>query len=94
MKTLPGGVELTVRLTPRASRTGVAGETAEALRITVQAPPLDDRANCALVDFLADRLACARSAVVVAAGARGRLKRVRVAGITAEQVRQRLGITG
>jgi hypothetical protein len=94
IRSLPGGVEITVRVTPRASRTAILGETPEALRIAVQAPPLDDRANRALTEFLAERLECPRGAVGLRAGARGRLKRLVVMGLTEAEVRRRLGEAG
>ena len=86
------GVELEVRLTPRASRKAILGVGGGALRISVQAPPLQDRANRALVEFLAERLELPRRAVTLVSGLRGRMKRVRVEGITEDEVRKRLGI--
>lgn len=69
-----------IHVTPRASRSRVAGRRGDALRVAVQAPPLEGRANAACVAALAQAFAVARGAVALDAGARGRRKRVRIAG--------------
>jgi len=66
---------------------GVAGEGAEAaLKIALTAPPLEGRANEALISYLADLLDVPRSAVAVISGEHSRNKVVRVVGRTAAQV--------
>ncbi len=75
-----------VRLQPRSSREGIDGEREGALRVRVSAPPVDGRANEALVRLLAARLKRPLAAVRIVAGARGRMKRVEVRGASASQV--------
>jgi uncharacterized protein len=70
-----------VRVQPRASRDGVAGEVEGALKIRLMAPPVDDRANEALRRFLAAELKIGISAVRIAGGERSRTKRVEVRGV-------------
>jgi uncharacterized protein (TIGR00251 family) len=82
-----GVVSFAVRVQPRASRDEFAGEWQEGLKIRLTAPPVDDRANEALRRFLAASLKVPLSAVRIAAGERGRTKRVEVRGVTAEAVR-------
>jgi uncharacterized protein (TIGR00251 family) len=89
----PGAVQLELRIQPRASRTEVAGEMGTALKVRVAAPPVDDAANTALLRFLADRLDCSRSAVQLLRGRSARQKLVRVSGVTAEFVVERLGMS-
>jgi len=79
------GVILRVKVVPRAPRTQVAGEMGDRLRIRLAAPPVEGRANEALVEFLADRLEVPRRDVEILSGETGRLKRVRVRGITREK---------
>ena len=88
---IAGGCVLTVKVTPRASRTETAGAEAAWLRVKVQAPPVDGKANAALVEFLASALDLPRRAVGVIGGETGRLKRVRVLGLDPAAVRARLG---
>ncbi|HTX65263.1 MAG TPA: DUF167 domain-containing protein [Opitutaceae bacterium] len=85
-----GGVRLAVVVTPRASRTELAGVAGGRLRVRVAAPPVDGAANEELVRFLARHLGLARSAVALAAGAAGRRKTVLVTGMTPDEVARRL----
>jgi hypothetical protein len=71
---------LEVRVQPRASKTEFAGRIGERLRVRLQAPPVDGKANAALVEFLADSFGVPRSAVVLEKGLSGRDKRLRIHG--------------
>jgi hypothetical protein len=73
-----GSVDLFLHVQPGAKRTEVAGLHGDALRIRIAAPALEDRANEALVAFIASRLGIAKRDVVIAGGERSREKRVRV----------------
>jgi uncharacterized protein (TIGR00251 family) len=79
-------VSFYVQVQPRASREAIEGEYADALKIRLTAPPVDDRANEALTRLLAERLNVPRTAVRIVAGEKSRRKRVVVAGVTREQV--------
>jgi uncharacterized protein (TIGR00251 family) len=82
-----GGFSFLVRVQPRASRNEIDGERQGALRIRLNAPPLEGRANEALRRFLADCLNVPLGAVKIASGQRSRVKRVEVQGVRAEQIR-------
>jgi uncharacterized protein len=82
----PGGVTFYVQVQPRASRDAIEGEHGDALKIRLTAPPVDDRANEALVQLLAQRLNVPRAAVRIVAGEKRRRKRVVVSGVKREQV--------
>lgn len=69
-----------IRVVPRASRTEAAGPHGDALRVRVAAPPVDGKANAALVMYLAKELAVPRSAVRIVRGDTGRTKTVEVRG--------------
>jgi len=79
-----------VRLLPRAQRSEVVGFEGDVLRVRVTAPPVDGRANTALVALLADALGIAKSDVRVVAGQTSRRKVVALDGITLEETRRRL----
>jgi uncharacterized protein (TIGR00251 family) len=86
----PDGCSLAVKATPRASRSEIVGIDSQGLRVRLQAPPVDGKANTALVELLADALDLPRRAVAVVGGETSRLKRVRVAGLTPADVLIRL----
>jgi uncharacterized protein len=79
-----------VRVSPRAGRTrftGVMGEGADVIfKIALAAPPVEGRANEALIANLAEALDVTRSAVEVVAGEHSRNKVVRVKGRSATQI--------
>ena len=81
-----GSVMLAVRVRPRASRDGIAGEMEGALKVRLRAPALEDRANEALVEFLAELLKTPQSAVSILSGERSRVKRIEIRGVTRQQV--------
>jgi uncharacterized protein len=82
-----GAVIFLVRVQPRARKDEIVGEMDGALKVRLRAPALEDRANEALVVFLAGVLNRSRAAVRILSGERSRTKRVEVRGVTAEQVR-------
>lgn len=82
-------LSFTIRVTPRASGNAVGGERNGALLVRVSAPPVDGRANDAVVELLADALGLPRSAVRVEQGTGARTKRVSVP-FAAETAVQRL----
>jgi uncharacterized protein len=83
------GVTLAVRAQPGAKKTaitGVYGEGATAqLKIAVHAPPIEGRANHALIAFLAECFSIPRSAVELVSGELSRSKVFLLAGITRER---------
>ncbi len=73
-----GDLVLEVRIQPRATRSEFAGPFGERLRIRLQAPPVDGRANAALVAFLADAFKVPRASVSIERGLASRDKQVRI----------------
>ena len=73
-----GALILRIHVQPGARRTEVAGLHGDALKVRVAAPALEDRANEALVEFIAHCLGVAKRDVAIAAGPRSREKRVEV----------------
>lgn len=88
------GVKLFVRLSPKAKREGVEGiytdpDGSERLKIAVSAPPVDGKANEALIKTLAKQLKIAKSAISLIAGATDRAKTLLIEG-DAETIIQKL----
>jgi len=81
-----GTVIFSVRVQPRASKDEIAGEIGGALKVRLRAPAVEDRANEALVEFLAQLLKTPRSAVRILGGERSRKKRLEIRGVTQQQI--------
>jgi uncharacterized protein len=86
----PEGARLLVRVAPRASRTAIVGVIGDgsqaALKIALQAPPVEGRANAALIEFLANLLGVPRSSIEIASGEHGRNKNLLVRGRRAAEI--------
>ena len=85
-KDVADGCTLSVRLHPGARKNGVAGVHADALKIALTAPPVDGKANEALIAFLAETLHLPRARVSLVAGTTSRAKIVRITGKSAAEV--------
>jgi uncharacterized protein (TIGR00251 family) len=85
-----GGVTFAVRVVPRASRNEIVGIHGDALKVRLTAPPVEGRANEALVAFLAQRLGVRKSQVEIVAGTTSRRKMIRVTGLLLQEVEDRL----
>ena len=86
----PQGARIDLRVVPRASRTKIDGVRDGRLVVRVTAPPVDDAANRAVVETLAEALQLPRSAVRILTGTTARNKSVELAGLSADEVRRRL----
>jgi uncharacterized protein (TIGR00251 family) len=80
------GITINVRVVPRASKNEFTGLHGDSLRIRLQAPPVDGKANAALVKVLASRLGIPKRNVVIVSGESGRQKRIRVNGSSRQDV--------
>ncbi len=83
-----GRLTLTLHIQPGAKKTEVAGEHGDALKIRLAAPPVDGKANAALLAFIAERLGVSKSSVSLKSGQTSRRKVVEVEGALVEAVRQ------
>jgi len=88
------GAILTIQVQPKASRSECVGLHGDALKIRIAAPPVDGKANAAVLAFLAQRLEVPLSTLAIHSGAGGRHKRVLCATLNAAAVLARLGLTG
>ena len=85
-----GAVIVKVVLQPRASRDEVVEKQGDSLKIRVTAPPVDNQANKKLCALLAHRIGVGKKQVEVIGGYRGRVKQVKIASTTLENVRRKL----
>lgn len=85
------GAALTLRITPRARKTEFAGVLEDGiLRVRVAAPPVEGKANAALLTFLARVLGVRKNRIEIVAGQRGLDKIVSVLDLSAEEVQSRI----
>jgi uncharacterized protein (TIGR00251 family) len=85
------GAALTVRVTPRASRTSFGGVLEDGtVRIRISDPPLEGRANAALIKFISKVLGVSRSRVEIVAGEKGLDKILSIIDLNAAQVEERI----
>jgi uncharacterized protein (TIGR00251 family) len=83
-------VILSLHIQPGAKKTEVVGLHGDALKIRLAAPPVDGKANAALIAFVAVKVGASRTAVELVSGKTSRTKRVRIAAATPEDVRAAL----
>ena len=74
-----GRATLTLHIQPGAKKTEIAGLHGDALKIRLAAPPVDGKANVALIDFIAERLGLPKSTVSLKSGQTSRRKVLEIA---------------
>ncbi|NWG86096.1 MAG: YggU family protein [Hydrogenophilaceae bacterium] len=89
LRAADGGSELTLHIQPGASKSELAGLHGDALKLRIQAPPVEGAANAALLAFVAKRLGIAAREVKLLRGDKSRRKTVWVA-LAPDQVQARL----
>ena len=88
------GVRFRIKVRAKARKEGVAGVIGSAVKVHVTAPALEGRANLAVIALLAKQLKLPKGSVKITAGERSANKTIVVAGLTAIDVRARIGIEG
>lgn len=86
------GAVLRVHGVPRSSMTAVQGLHGDAIKIRLQAPPVEGKANGALIRFLSQVLGIAPRRIVMLSGLSGRRKRVLIMGMTVSAIQARLHV--
>ena len=87
---VPGGAVLSVKVVPGASRDKIAGVLGDSLKVTTSAPPEKGKANLAVAALLARALGVDTRSVELVSGPANPRKEFRIAGLSPDQVRQRL----
>ena len=85
-----GAVTFAVQVVPRASKNQIVGVVGEAIKIRLTAPPVEGKANSALIDFLAEMLSVRRAQIEIVVGETSRHKLVRVRGVTEREIESKL----
>lgn len=84
------GATFAVKVHPRARKNAITGIIGDALKLALTAPPVEGKANQAVIEFFADLFDIPRSSVTIASGETSRNKVVRISGMNRIQVEQRL----
>ena len=84
------GATFAIKVHPRAKKNAITGELGDALKVSLTAPPVEGQANEACIEFFANLLKVPRSSVTMASGEISRRKVIRVAGLSAAELRRRL----
>ena len=79
-----------VKVLPRSSRTEIAGKEKDIYRVKITDPPVEGKANKALIALLAEKLGIAKRDIEITAGKTSRMKTVRVQGMSEVDVKQAL----
>jgi len=90
-KDAKGGSALAIRVTPRSRKNEVTQILSDGtVNVKLTAPPVDDKANKALINFLAEILDVKQSEIEIIAGEKGRNKLVSIYGLNSETVNRRI----
>jgi uncharacterized protein (TIGR00251 family) len=84
------GVSFSIKVHPRAHKNAITGTVGDALKLALTAPPVEGKANQAVIEFFADLFQIPRSSVTIASGETSRNKVVRIAGVSKPAAEQRL----
>lgn len=90
IKEISDGVQIKVKVQPRASKNQVVGWMEDVLKVRLTAPPVKGEANAALLRFFADYFGISRSAVSLVSGATSRQKTVQIKGLSVLDIERRL----
>lgn len=85
---------LTVKVHPRAKRSGIAGRFGEAWKLDLAAPPVDGKANEECMRFFAGLCGVPRSRVRIVTGATGRMKLIEIEGMEQAELERKLAPQG
>jgi uncharacterized protein (TIGR00251 family) len=77
---------ITIKLLPRSSKNQIVGMEGDTIKIRVTPPPVDGKANEALIELLAKRLRVSKSNIKIISGRRSKLKTVQVVGLSQDEI--------
>jgi uncharacterized protein (TIGR00251 family) len=83
-----GGVRLRVQVQPGASKSEIVGLHGDRLKVRIHSPPVDGKANEALIEFFAELFGIGKTWVKILAGATARSKTIEVIGVDEASARK------
>ena len=94
LKQTAQGLTFTVKVQPRARKNAITGTVGDALKLALTAPPVEGKANEAVISFFAKFFDIPRSSITIASGATSRLKIIRISGASRQTLERRLRESG
>ncbi len=82
-----GSLLLSLYVQPRSGQNAIVGLHGDAVKLRLNAPPVDGKANKAVIAFFAKSLKIPKSAVTIKSGLQSRMKKILLTGVDEEQVR-------
>lgn len=73
-----GDIILNIRVIPRAAKDSIQGLRGDMLKVRIQAPPVEGKANTHLIRFLSEQWKIPRSGIAILSGGTGRNKRLKI----------------
>ena len=83
-----GHITFSIKVQPRAKKNAINGTVGDALKVSLTAPPVDGKANQAVIEFFSGIFKIPRSSITIAAGLSSRNKVIRVTGVSAAALEQ------
>jgi len=88
LKESKSGITFSIKVHPRAKKNAITGTVSDALKLALTAPPVEGRANEAVIDFFAKLLRLPRASITIAAGQSSRNKLISVSGMSVQSLHQ------
>lgn len=88
----PQGLDIKIRAVPRASKNEIQGIYDGALKVRLTSPPIDGKANQALIKFLSKTLGISKAQIELTRGQTGRSKTLRIHGMTTQEIWKKLSL--
>jgi uncharacterized protein len=82
IRAIDGGIEIRLHIQPRARKSGIVGIHNKALKVKISAPPVDDAANRAIIDYFSGLLGLPKSNIKIASGLKSKEKALQIKGIS------------
>ena len=92
IREVAGGVIFTAKIVPGSSKTSLCGSLDGMVKIKVSAAPEKGKANHCLIDFLTKQLRVKKKAIRVISGQTNPVKSIEVLGISAEELKTKMGL--
>jgi uncharacterized protein (TIGR00251 family) len=82
-----GSLLLSLYVQPRSGQNAIVGLHGDTIKLRLNAPPVDGKANKAVIAFFAKSLKIPKSAITVRSGLQSRMKKILLTGVEEEQIR-------